>query len=72
MSAYEKLAMSGKVVTVTGGGSGIGAACARLLAERGASVVVADIDDAKGEAVASQARQGGGKAAFLHVDVTEA
>jgi NAD(P)-dependent dehydrogenase (short-subunit alcohol dehydrogenase family) len=35
---------AGKVAVVTGGGSGIGAACARLLSGRGAQVVVADVD----------------------------
>ena len=50
---------------VTGGASGIGAAVARLLAERGARVVVADLQDDKGQALAEEI---GGR--FVHVDVT--
>jgi NAD(P)-dependent dehydrogenase (short-subunit alcohol dehydrogenase family) len=50
---------------VTGGASGLGAATARELASRGARVVVADIADDKGKAIADEV---GG--AFAHVDVT--
>jgi len=50
---------------VTGGASGIGAAAARLLAKKGAKVVVADLQADKGEALA---REIGG--AFCKVDVT--
>src|SRR5437763_7940029 len=57
----------GRVVVVTGGASGIGAACARRFAAEGASVVVADIDGERGEAVA---REIGG--AFVNCDVADA
>jgi NAD(P)-dependent dehydrogenase (short-subunit alcohol dehydrogenase family) len=50
---------------VTGGASGIGEAAARLLAARGAKVVIADMQDDKGKALATEL---GG--AFCHVDVT--
>jgi NAD(P)-dependent dehydrogenase (short-subunit alcohol dehydrogenase family) len=50
---------------VTGGASGIGEACARQLAARGAKVVIADLQDDKGNALATEI---GG--AFAHVDVT--
>jgi NAD(P)-dependent dehydrogenase (short-subunit alcohol dehydrogenase family) len=50
---------------VTGGASGLGAATARELARRGARVVVADIADDKGKAVADSI-----DGAFAHVDVT--
>jgi NAD(P)-dependent dehydrogenase (short-subunit alcohol dehydrogenase family) len=50
---------------VTGGASGLGAATARELARRGARVVIADIADDKGKAVATSI-----DGAFAHVDVT--
>ncbi len=57
--------INGASAIVTGGASGLGAATARLLAERGAKVVVADLQDDKGQALAGEV---GG--AFAHVDVT--
>jgi NAD(P)-dependent dehydrogenase (short-subunit alcohol dehydrogenase family) len=47
-------ALEGKVAIVTGAGSGIGEATARLLAREGASVVVADINGAEAERVAGE------------------
>ncbi len=57
--------ISGTSALVTGGASGIGAACARRLAGLGARVVVADLDPDKGAAVAAEI---GGE--FVRVDVT--
>ena len=57
--------ISGASAVVTGGASGIGAAAARALAARGARVVVADLSEDKGKAVADQI---GGD--FARVDVT--
>jgi NAD(P)-dependent dehydrogenase (short-subunit alcohol dehydrogenase family) len=51
---------------ITGGASGLGAATARLLAEHGAAVVVADVQDEKGEALAKEI---GG--VYAHTDVTD-
>ncbi|HWB67959.1 MAG TPA: SDR family NAD(P)-dependent oxidoreductase [Mycobacteriales bacterium] len=51
---------------VTGGASGLGAATARLLAQHGAAVVVADLQDDKGQALAKEI---GGE--FVHTDVTD-
>jgi NAD(P)-dependent dehydrogenase (short-subunit alcohol dehydrogenase family) len=56
----------GASAVVTGGASGIGAACAGRLAELGAKVVVADLNVEKGEAVAGEI---GGE--FVSVDVTD-
>ena len=46
--------VKGKVALITGGASGIGEASARLLAAEGATVLVADVDAARGEQVASE------------------
>ena len=53
---------------VTGGGSGLGAATARLLAENGANVVLADVNEEAGEQTASEIGSG---AKFIHTDVTD-
>jgi len=58
--------INGASAIVTGGASGIGAATARLLAQRGAKVVVADLQEDKGNAMADEI---GG--AFCKVDVTK-
>jgi 3-hydroxybutyrate dehydrogenase len=46
--------LTGRTAVVTGGASGIGAACARELAARGASVTVADVDDVAAKALAQE------------------
>ena len=60
----------GKVALVTGGSSGIGRATAIALAQAGTSVVIADIDDNGGRQTVALIEQAGGKAAFVHTDVT--
>jgi len=62
--------VDGKVVIVTGGASGIGAACAATLAREGAKVLVTDLDDSGGQAVVEKIGSAGGEAIFLHQDVT--
>ena len=60
-----------KVVIITGGGSGIGEACARLFAQHQAKVVVSDIHLAQAERVAAAITQNGGTAIALQTDVTQ-
>jgi NAD(P)-dependent dehydrogenase (short-subunit alcohol dehydrogenase family) len=64
--------LKGKVALVTGAASGMGAAQARLFAAEGAMVCVADINDEKGKAVATEIADSGGCAIFVHLDVTDA
>lgn len=60
---------AGKVAIVTGSGQGIGRVYAEALAQRGASVVVADINPERGNRVADAIVADGGEARFLEVDV---
>jgi NAD(P)-dependent dehydrogenase (short-subunit alcohol dehydrogenase family) len=53
---------------VTGGGSGLGAATAKLFAAQGANIVLADVNDDAGQAVATSI---GTQARFIHTDVTD-
>ena len=63
-SAEITFGLSGRVCVVTGGAQGIGEACIRRFAREGALVVVADIDDARGAALAGEL---GGM--YVHCDV---
>lgn len=63
----NKTSLQGKVAMVTGAASGIGRASALLLAQRGAKVIVADVDEAAGAQTVSLI---GDRAKFVHVDVT--
>jgi 3-oxoacyl-[acyl-carrier protein] reductase len=55
---------------VTGAASGFGAGTAELFAAQGAGVVVADISDEAGEAVVESINTSGGRAVYVHADVT--
>ncbi|MFB2563141.1 3-hydroxyacyl-CoA dehydrogenase [Rhizobium sp. IMFF44] len=60
--------IQGKTFVVTGGGSGLGAAVARMLAGEGANVVIADLNADAGAAIISELGAG---AAFIKTDVTQ-
>src|ERR1700760_4176282 len=64
--------LRGRVAVVTGGGGGIGAATARLFAQHGAQVVVADIDAELGQRTADEVTASGGSAVAAVTDVRDA
>lgn len=64
--------LTSKRALITGGASGIGRATALLLARQGAAVAVADLDEDDGQAVAQAIVDGGGRATFVHCDVSRA
>jgi NAD(P)-dependent dehydrogenase (short-subunit alcohol dehydrogenase family) len=63
--------VQGKIALVTGGASGIGRACALLLAKEGAVVIVSDIQDDQGKDTIAKIKQSNADAVFLHHDVTD-
>ena len=63
--------LQGKVAIVTGGASGIGAATAEAMSAAGAFVVITDVNDELGEALAKRLTGAGGCARYRHLDVTD-
>ena len=63
-SALVSFGLGGKVAIITGAAQGIGAACAHRFAREGAQVVIADVDDARGTALATELG-----ASYVHCDV---
>ncbi len=64
------LAFAGQAAVVTGATSGIGAAIARVLAARGAHVIISGRDERRGEGVVTGIRAAGGKADFVAADLS--
>lgn len=66
-----EMEFTGKVALVTGGGGGIGRSTALAFAQRGAKVVIVDLEQPQGETSAELVRQRGGDARFVRADVTK-
>jgi len=62
--------VEGKVALISGASKGIGKASAMRLAEEGATVVLADIDEKSGKTAAEEINAAGGEAVFMSLDVT--
>ena len=63
------MSLDGKVVIVTGAGSGIGRETAKLLSATGAQVVIAEINEASGNSTLKEIQSAGGSARFVQTDV---
>ncbi len=63
--------LQGKVAVITGAGAGIGQATARLFAEEGAAVVIAERNESSGQETAEQITQAGGRALFVRTNVAD-
>lgn len=71
MKPSELFDLRGKVAIVTGGGNGIGAACCRMLADYGATVVIADLKMADAQKVADEIVANGGRALAAQCNVLQ-
>ena len=64
--------LEGKVAVITGAGSGIGRATARLFASEGAALIIADVDEKGGQETVTKITGAGGAASFTRTDVSKA
>lgn len=65
------MTIEGMRFVITGSGTGIGAATARVVASKGGKVMVSDMNDSNGQAVADEINDSGGEAKYTHCDVTQ-
>ena len=63
--------LDGKVALITGGASGMGMVASKLFASEGAAIVLTDVADDAGEAVASEIEAAGGRALYVHSDASD-
>ncbi len=66
------ISLEGKVIVVTGAGSGIGRASAVIMGSRGAKLVLVDFNAEAGEETLELVRQNGGEGTFVQADVSQA
>lgn len=64
--------LNDKVALITGGGAGIGREAAVLFGQEGAGIVVVDLNDAAGAETVGRIESKGGKAVYVHADVSKA
>jgi NAD(P)-dependent dehydrogenase (short-subunit alcohol dehydrogenase family) len=62
--------LQGKVALITGGASGMGRVASLLFASEGAEVVLTDLNDDLGQATAAEITDAGGRAIYVHADVS--
>src|SRR2546422_6015243 len=62
--------LDGKVALISGGAKGQGAVEGRMFVREGAAVVLGDVLDDEGKKVEAEIRANGGKATYVHLDVT--
>jgi len=69
-NGFERVSLSDRVILITGGAGGIGGATASLCAARGASVVISDLNEERGQKLVDAIEKDGGSAAFVRTDVS--
>jgi NAD(P)-dependent dehydrogenase (short-subunit alcohol dehydrogenase family) len=67
----ELMKMDGRIAVVTGAGQGMGREIAKALASLGATVVIAEINEATGKETARSIQAAGGQAVYRHLDVRD-
>lgn len=63
--------LKNKIAIITGGASGIGAATALLFADKGAKVIVSDMNEKSGNEIVARIKSDGGEASFIKTDVSD-